>query len=77
MSTFMEIGPAVWSTSWKAAVGVEGLPYSTLLPDSSLNLALLALLFFGGFSMAFVKYLLPLSGAEPCNSFNFVRAKVR
>ena len=44
----------MWSTSWKTALGVESLAAD--LPDISVTNAILALLFIGGFTMAFVKY---------------------
>jgi hypothetical protein len=44
----------MWSTSWKTALGVESLAAD--LPDLSVTNAILGLLFIGGFTMAFVKY---------------------
>lgn len=64
-------GPAVWSTSWKTALGVEGLAAG--LPDISLNHLLLGLLFVGGFTMAFVNTVVVLRNVKKHKS-NLMRS---
>ncbi|ELR16152.1 CDPalcohol phosphatidyltransferase superfamily protein [Acanthamoeba castellanii str. Neff] len=64
-------GPAMWSTSWKTALGVESLAAD--LPDLSVTNAILGLLFIGGFTMAFVNTVVVLRNVKKHKS-NLLRS---